>query len=371
MSNLETGIDTFGLQAKYKRINKNVSADQTLSPGTLNQEETETYNNLAATGKRMTGAIKTYLDVAYEEETPAEEVTTSTSVNTIESIYTTLGNKTQSKHVSLPEELDLKYNGKNFWNEIVPEARAYWENPLHPILIAYRGNKNKSFLENYKNNTLGNPFDWQKHGEVEATKMFIDWVITGNNYGETNATKEFRQTLINDFKSGKWKGSVILYYKELNRPSHATVIDYFANEYEWNNVIPSSTTVEVLSESPKETFITYTPKGKTEQVYVVRGSKVFNKDGKEVFKENGVDRNKIFANLAVKQKRGVVVEYDGAKYIVNNKEQILSGTTGKLMQWNENNGNRIAILKLASDKFAMNNPEGLPSIDRTAEDCSS
>ena len=134
---------------------------------------------------------------------------------------------------------------------------------------------------------------------------------------------------------------------------------------------PSANPAEVVSQSPTETFITYTPKGKTEQVYVVRGSKVFNKDGKEVFKENGVDRNKIFANVAVKQKRGVVVEYDGAKYVVNNKEQILSGTTGKIMAWNENNGNRIAILKLANDKFAMNNPEGLPSIDRTAEDCSS
>ena len=39
------------------------------------------------------------------------------------------------------------------------------------------------------------------------------------------------------------------------------------------------------------------------------------------------------------------------------------------MQWDANNGNRIAILKLASDKFAMNNPEGLPSIDRTSETC--
>ena len=162
-----------------------------------------------------------------------------------------------------------------------------------------------------------------------------------------------------------------MYYKELNRPSHATVIDYFANQYDWNNVAPSSDVVEVMSNTPTETLIRYTPKGKTEQVYAIRGSKVFNKDGKEVFKENGVDRNKIFANLAVKQKRGVVVEYDGNKYVVNDRQQILSGATGKIMAWNENNGNRIAILKLASDKFAMNNPEGLPSIDRSPEDCSS
>jgi len=206
MNNLSTGIDTFGLQAKYKMINKNVSADQTLSPGTLNQEETETYNNLAATAKLMnTSTKKTYLDVEYDE--------------------------------------------------------------------------------NIENSNIEN--------------------------------------------------------------------------------------VEVMSNTPKEILVRYTPKGKEEQIYAVRGSKVFNKDGKEVFKENGVDRNKIFANLAVLQKRGVVVEYDNTKYVVNDKQQILSGVTGKIMQWNENNGNRIAILKLASDKFAMNNPEGLPSIDRSPEDCSS
>jgi hypothetical protein len=149
-----------------------------------------------------------------------------------------LGDKTQSQYVALPEELGLKYDGKNFWNEIVPEARAYWENAAHPILIAFRGNKSKSFLQNYKNNTLGNPFDWQKYGEIEATKMFIDWIITGNNYNEPNATPEFRNQLISDFKSGKWKGNTILYYKELGRPSHATALDYLINKYDWNTKQP-------------------------------------------------------------------------------------------------------------------------------------
>lgn len=136
-------------------------------------------------------------------------------------------------------------------------------------------------------------------------------------------------------------------------------------------VSKSSTSVKegITNITPKEILVRYTPKGKEEQVYAVRGSKIINKDGKEVFKENGVDRYKIFANVAVLQKRAVVVTYDNTKYVVNEKQQILSGKTGKLMQWNSNNGNRIAILKLASDKFAMNNPEGLPSIDRTSETC--
>lgn len=205
MDNIETGINTQGYKAKYVKLIKDVSYSDTLNPGTLSQEETQVYKNLIATGRRTTNAVKTYVDVLYEEEAPAEEIT---------------------------------------------------------------------------------------------------------------------------------------------KPS-----------------------TEVLSQSPKEILVRYTPKGKEEQVYAIRGTKVFNKDGKEVFKENGVDRYKIFANVAVLQKRAVVVTYDNAKYVVNEKEQILSGKTGKLMQWDTNNGNRIAILKLASDKFAMNNPEGLPSIDRTSETC--
>ena len=175
--------------------------------------------------------------------TPTTELTSQQSeVNTVEQIYSQLGDKTQSQYVALPEELGLKYDGKNFWNEIVTEAKAYWENEAHPILIAFRGNKSKSFLENYKNNTLGNPFDWQKYGEIEATKMFINWIITGNNYNEPNATPEFRNQLISDFKSGKWKGNTILYYKELGRPSHATALDYLINQYDWNK--QQSNTVE-------------------------------------------------------------------------------------------------------------------------------
>tara|TARA_R110002126_G_scaffold158322_2_gene305707 strand:- start:26196 stop:40082 length:13887 start_codon:yes stop_codon:yes gene_type:complete len=92
--------------------------------------------------------------------------------------------------------------------------------------------------------------------------------------------------------------------------------------------------------------ITYTPKGKTTQTYTIKGSKIFNASNTEVFKKDSIDRNKIFANLAVKENRAQVVEYKGVKYVVNNKNQIISSTTGKLMQWGENNGNRKAILSL-------------------------
>ena len=75
---------------------------------------------------------------------------------------------------------------------------------------------------------------------------------------------------------------------------------------------------------------------------------MYNKEGKEVFKEDSVDRNKIFANLAVQEGRAVVVEHKGSKYIVNTKNEIISGTTGKIMQWGEENGDRKAILAQVS-----------------------
>lgn len=168
-------------------------------------------------------------------------------------ILSKLGDKTQSENVKLPEDLDLKYEGVNFWKEIVPEARAMWENEANPIIIAFRGNKNKSFLENYESNTIGNPFDWQKYGVEKATLLFIDWMITGNNHSELNATSEYREAIINDIKSGKWKNTTILYYQELDRPTHATALDYLINKHSWDGQRKNySDKVDIISEEGKE-----------------------------------------------------------------------------------------------------------------------
>ena len=97
--------------------------------------------------------------------------------------------------------------------------------------------------------------------------------------------------------------------------------------------------------------ISYTPKGKRTQVYTIKGSHIYNRDGKEVFAKDSIDRNKIFANLAVKSGRAVVVEHKNSRYVVNNRNQIISVTTGKIMQWDEKNGDRNAIIKAAQEKF--------------------
>ena len=100
-----------------------------------------------------------------------------------------------------------------------------------------------------------------------------------------------------------------------------------------------------------DSTISYTPKGKRTQVYTIKGSHIYNRDGKEVFAKDSIDRNKIFANFAVKSGRAVVVEHNNSRYVVNDRNQIISVTTGKMMQWDEKNKDRNAIIKAAQEKF--------------------
>lgn len=109
----------------------------------------------------------------------------------------------------------------------------------------------------------------------------------------------------------------------------------------------------------QEATITYNLPGQKTQTYTIKGSHIYNSAGKEVFTDEGKHRNRIFANLAVQQGRAVVVEHKGKKYVVNNKDAIISVATGDKMNWSENNGDRKAIVELAKAKFnsmRSNNP---------------
>jgi hypothetical protein len=76
-------------------------------------------------------------------------------------------NQTQSKYVILPKDVDpeadnigMTYTTAiDFWRNIVPEAVALF-NKSKPLIVAFRGNSKKTFLENYKSgtHTIGNPF---------------------------------------------------------------------------------------------------------------------------------------------------------------------------------------------------------------------
>lgn len=114
----------------------------------------------------------------------------------------------------------------------------------------------------------------------------------------------------------------------------------------------------------KDKVVTYTPKGKTKQTYTVRGEQIFNSAGKEVFKGESVDKNKILINLEYLEKNAVVVEYTSkgklTRYAVNRNNKIVSIATGKVMAWAENNGVRKAILAEAQKKFSEKEDFALP-----------
>jgi len=61
----------------------------------------------------------------------------------------------------------------------------------------------------------------------ESVEKYIDWVIN---------SKDSRAEWIREIlKGGTLKGKPIVYYKELNEPSHANALDYLINKYNWNN----------------------------------------------------------------------------------------------------------------------------------------
>lgn len=130
--------------------------------------------------------------------------------------------------------------------------------------------------------------------------------------------------------------------------------DFVSDEHKPESQSPQATS-SIKYDNDGGVSVEYTPTGKQKQTYTVKGNKIFNENGDEVFKEDSVDRNKIFANLAVLQGRAVIVEHKGIKYVVNNRNQIISGATGKIMQWGEENGDRKAIIQAAEKRFKEKN----------------
>ena len=119
----------------------------------------------------------------------------------------------------------------------------------------------------------------------------------------------------------------------------------------------NTSNVAITTNTNGEKTIQYTFGGK-KHTYTIKGTHIYNSEGKEVFKDspqNVTHRNKIFANLAVYENRAVIVEHHNRKYVVNNKDQIISVTSGKEMQWGKENGDRKAILESAKKEFEKKN----------------
>ena len=199
------------------------------------------------------------------------------------------------------------------------------------------------------NNTdkhFGNPFSSVKSeiakgltptkNTKESVDKYIDWVL--------NSADERAVWIREQINSGKLKGKPIVYYKELNEPSHATALDYLINEHKISEQ-------KDTKESKQARTIDYTPTGKTRMTYTIKGKKILNSKGQEVWATDSKDRRKVFANLAIKEGRAMVVSHNNTNYIINSKGDIISSRTGDLMKWDANNGNRKAIMAKSEEFF--------------------
>jgi hypothetical protein len=137
----------------------------------------------------------------------------------VENIYNQLGNKTVSNNVEILDWKDLK------------EYDAPIEKDLEGNLEFIISTRIPKVF-----NHFGNPFSHDPAGKTqgliktetikEAVEKYIDWVI--------NSKDDRAEWIRKQIQSGKLKGLPILYYKELNQPSHATALDYLINKHNWN-----------------------------------------------------------------------------------------------------------------------------------------
>lgn len=158
--------------------------------------------------------------------------------------------------------------------------------------------------------------------------------------------EECQRAHFNDGMCAMWVG----YYNSTNNKTP----DFIPGKKELVNSIEKRRNLDGKSFLSVPEKVTYTKGGKMYE-YTVIGSHIFAFNGKEVYAADapnaGVDRIKIFANLRVQRGEAVIVEHKNNKYVVNDNNQIVSVQTGKIMQWDDNNGDMKAILAAAKEEF--------------------
>ena len=153
-----------------------------------------------------------------------------------------------SRNISNVAE-DVSTNGRTQQYGVIIDPRlksnySKWQFDNPTGIVAYRVNFNKyNTPGEAQNGRIGNPFSegiGQANKGVDTVQKFFTWLVTGENFGEAKATKEYRQAIINKILNSS-EGTPILYYKELGRPSHATVIGYLINHKDLlNNALTKS-----------------------------------------------------------------------------------------------------------------------------------
>jgi hypothetical protein len=273
-------------------------------------------NDLEYLYKNLDGYLKT------EEEklqTGSQSSTPSFSKQTEEAYKSLNQNKTETGNVKIAGSSPALYTQ-------LPSFKKENSNGI----VAYRTKPNDLMASLTQDNAIGNPFSYNANNRsaAEATKMFIEWLETGNNFGEAKATNELREAFLNKVKSTP-KGSTILYYKELNQPSHANAIDYLVNKYGTNGNTNSqeNSTEEYGEEFQVDQFVfSYNPEtGKYYQHFKSKKGQV-----KEITNEK--QQNKTFLKYIEKYpEHAEVITYEntGNKYVYDKqRDKVISLSTG-------------------------------------------
>ena len=131
---------------------------------------------------------------------------------TADKVYTQLGNKTETSNIVIDNKKGRQKSEKD-------------------TIVAYR-TKGNNFLRAFnEDGAIGNPwsskgYSLYKASSVEnSVKEFTSW-LTGEKH--TKILQNYRKAIIDNLEN--LKGKKIVYYKELNEPSHATALDWFINK---------------------------------------------------------------------------------------------------------------------------------------------
>ncbi|WP_288981986.1 hypothetical protein [uncultured Flavobacterium sp.] len=158
-------------------------------------------------------------------------------------IYSKLGTKTISGNVV-----------QQSWGKLKTATKAVYDKAVISTRIP---NTDEHFGNPFSSDSkvlASNPTLIKTNSTKESVEKYIDWVLNSKDA----RAKWVREQL----KSGNLKGKQILYYTELNEPSHATALDYLINKYDWNTESTSTPNQEVDTPTAKIGETTTKVKGK-------------------------------------------------------------------------------------------------------------
>ena len=144
-------------------------------------------------------------------------------------------------------------------------------------------------------------------------------------------------------------------------PTPSQLVNFMEKKYnaEGKSLInPQPTEIQFAMDSLQTTTVEYTKQGGTKQVYTVVGTRIYNKEGKEVYPADapnaGADRNAILFKAKFQNGSAVKLTYGGVNYVVDKEGNIFRVDTKHIMNWPATHGDRIRIIQQAANKFLDN-----------------